>query len=1265
MLKQTIHIASKQLYYLTTFLVVMAVLIVLTALLLSQQVTERQDDIANWVSTQTGYTITIEKAGLYWFDLIPKLEISGVKMMPKQGDNPVFRAEQLFLALDVFGSIRSREITAAYTRIQQAKIAVKRDESGAFRVVGIDSGETANTKLKDVMSLLTRLPKSRLDNVYINYSDALQPELSGLYSVDYASLDFSADNWQLETQVNVPKSIGNTVFVKANADITDTHTFKTWEAHIQADELSVGPLLKTQAWRGAKLEDGLSSFNADIRYKDPESITASVDLHLNDLTLAASDSTKDMAPVIVDQLSGKFTFEQQSSGWSVQGQLNELMMAGESWPQTHFEVINNVADNSFYAESDYIRMSDVTSVALILNDMPTALISAKPAGDIQQLSLTYQPENGLKSISASVNELTFLPWQQFPGANNLSFTLDYKNNTAALDFNSQNISIYADNWLDDAIHFSLLKGQLNGRFDNNNWDISSQNIRLLNDDFDININGQLAKKGEQLESNLEVNLSDFIVKQWQHYVPIKLLEKDFQHWSADAFKGGIIRTGKITMHGDPLAFPFDEKPKAGSFDMQLNVENTHLHYGPGWPDLTEVTGTISGQGNNLVIKSQSGKTAGFNFDDVTTTISNLVRPDPILKVTGLVKGTTSDALNFLKNSPLQSRFGILPEWLSVTGKSDIRLDLTVPLVRLDDTQVKGSVSFINSQLTTKAVEGLVVDTINGRLAFDNKGVSVDKINAQAFNEPITITAQTENAETQVNIDGHLKLSAVNEVWPNAVPSFIKGDTDYNARIDIREPEPGDFELQLSVNSDLGGIEIDAPAPLGKEASSAKALSISIQDHKQHLAYNVRYDDWLDSLFTDDNNQLNGQVMLGGSSASLSSPGFSIAGQIEQINSQEWIDWQNKQPPSKDNFAEKITAINLLIDRLFLAQQIYNDLHVQATQQENSWKVLLSSAQMKGEILLPEMVSNEQPIKLDFDYLNTVVNFDSATIVEKAKSELWPAIDIDIDSLKLNNLLLGKLNLVGIQEQTDKWTIKQASLTSDYMTASLSGSWTHSEQSDLSRFKLNVNSNSLEDLLDSFNYQKVIAARQVKTEADLYWNAAPTDVSRENIQGDLSLSVGRGSLMDVEPGAAGRIFGLLSIAAIPRRLSLDFSDLFGGGFDFSSIKGHFKFKDGIATTDDFTMQGDSAIIEMKGPIDMVSETYNQVVKITPKVSSTLPIAGAMAGGPIGLGVGTAILIFDKIAGTVLDKQLVNLISYRYRLNGPWQEPKLTPLTQSTE
>ena len=97
--------------------------------------------------------------------------------------------------------------------------------------------------------------------------------------------------------------------------------------------------------------------------------------------------------------------------------------------------------------------------------------------------------------------------------------------------------------------------------------------------------------------------------------------------------------------------------------------------------------------------------------------------------------------------------------------------------------------------------------------------------------------------------------------------------------------------------------------------------------------------------------------------------------------------------------------------------------------------------------------------------------------------------------------------------------------------------------------------------------------------------------------------------------------------------------------------------GLATTEDLVLKGAPATIEMTGPIDLVNKRYNQRVKIIPNVASTLPVAGAVAGGPIGLAAGAAVLLFDKLADTILGIEIVNLISYSYDLTGTWDDPQL--------
>ena len=83
MLLRSLHIASRQLFYLLVIGIILGLLGLMSAVWLSDEVASRKDEIADWASNKTGYPVTIESAGLYWFDLIPKLEVRQVALLQK------------------------------------------------------------------------------------------------------------------------------------------------------------------------------------------------------------------------------------------------------------------------------------------------------------------------------------------------------------------------------------------------------------------------------------------------------------------------------------------------------------------------------------------------------------------------------------------------------------------------------------------------------------------------------------------------------------------------------------------------------------------------------------------------------------------------------------------------------------------------------------------------------------------------------------------------------------------------------------------------------------------------------------------------------------------------------------------------------------------------------------------------------------------------------------------------------------------------------
>jgi len=103
-----------------------------------------------------------------------------------------------------------------------------------------------------------------------------------------------------------------------------------------------------------------------------------------------------------------------------------------------------------------------------------------------------------------------------------------------------------------------------------------------------------------------------------------------------------------------------------------------------------------------------------------------------------------------------------------------------------------------------------------------------------------------------------------------------------------------------------------------------------------------------------------------------------------------------------------------------------------------------------------------------------------------------------------------------------------------------------------------------------------------------------------------------------------------------------------GFSFDVMKGHFVVMDGDAFTDDFAINGTSVNIDISGRTGLVARDYDQLVTVTPQVTSTLPIAGAIAGGPA---VGAAVFLADKLMGDSFNR----LTQVKYHVTGSWDKP----------
>ena len=91
-------------------------------------------------------------------------------------------------------------------------------------------------------------------------------------------------------------------------------------------------------------------------------------------------------------------------------------------------------------------------------------------------------------------------------------------------------------------------------------------------------------------------------------------------------------------------------------------------------------------------------------------------------------------------------------------------------------------------------------------------------------------------------------------------------------------------------------------------------------------------------------------------------------------------------------------------------------------------------------------------------------------------------------------------------------------------------------------------------------------------------------------------------LEIEPGL-GKLVGLISLQALPRRITLDFRDVFSEGFQFDRISSSAQIDSGVLKLKEFRMRGSAAEVEMTGEIDLAHETQDLRVRVLPSLTDS--------------------------------------------------------------
>ena len=243
-------------------------------------------------------------------------------------------------------------------------------------------------------------------------------------------------------------------------------------------------------------------------------------------------------------------------------------------------------------------------------------------------------------------------------------------------------------------------------------------------------------------------------------------------------------------------------------------------------------------------------------------------------------------------------------------------------------------------------------------------------------------------------------------------------------------------------------------------------------------------------------------------------------------------------------------------------------------------------------------------------------------------------------------ILGKLEINSSNKNTRLWSIDNLTIINPQHIFTADGEWIETDAGSMTKIDFKWKVDDLEKTMDQIGYPNLVKKGNARFNGIANWEGSPFNLSTEQITGNFSMDIDKGEILEAKPGI-GRLFGLLTLQNLPKRLSLDFSDLFSKGFIFDSINAGVRINSGILSSNNFKMSGPAAEVLMDGEVDIMEETQNLHVTVKPFVSDSLSLA-ALAGGPL---AGAAAFIAQKVLKDPLNKVLTD----EYQITGTWDEP----------
>ena len=1259
-------------------------LLVGIARLLLPLVPDYQNEIRRWAGDATGFDVEFEYISASWPFAGPELRFVDVTISSRDDQSPILDAEILTVGISLMRLLLDREVTLNRIGVETTRLEIETDTAGSVLVQGRPIADLI--RINPVAGQNFELPalEIELNDIAVSYSNAGKEEVLDFF-VTELDVSLSGIGVALDGSVEIAEEFGERVRVSLDLPVALLQSIQQpesaveggpereepeWSVYLDGENLRVDRILEFLLGMDVPLGNtrGDMVIWANFLGLIPQNTTVELDLDSVELAGPAGESET------YGSISGQLEWQLSDGGWILAGSDLQIERANQTWPEGDFSIVFQAEDDGseqqINASANFLRLHDLYPIALAVasEDARTTLLPSDIRGDIRNFDLNLRlgaDAPAIFDLQINFDDLGFTVSSEQESISGISGALLADQHGGRLQIDSEDVEIALPNIFATPLEAESIDGLLVWRVSENNIRVLSDNVRVRtpyasgNTRFELNLPGNGESPTIDLTASAEMPDGTNSLR----YMPMKVFGPALEGWLERAIVGGRMPGAKFELRGALREFPYDHDE--GVFRIAVDVEDGIFDFADDWPRVEDLDAQIVFDGVKLYVTRNRGRIGDIPFGNAEARMEDI--RTGMLSLSGEEIVEFNEMLGFLRASPVSDAIGPTLYKIKGQGQLDAELRLSLPILQMDDYELRVDVEVEDAAI---GLDGLDYgfSAVSGTLRVENTKIYADALTAQLLDEPVTINIRPATEEEGLythfaRVTGATPVRRWMETLSLPFPEYFDGRINWRAMalIPVRD-EDAQTPLHLLVRSDMSGVESKLPAPLGKAADSAQALEIDIafpEDDVLEVSGLLRKEiSWAMRLEAVDNGwQIERGAVHGGPAMALLpvEPGIHLSGRLETLRFDDWLALTDGDEDSE--WLELYRKADFSIGQLYLFGQAFSDVDLEAGPDDRYWQIDFDGPKIMGRVSVPIEQSQGQPIDVQMQRL-WLQETDPADAGSTDPRTIQP-VTIDVQDFALRSMNFGHLKST-LTSVSSGIILDPIEIAAETFSIDGYAAWlVHPNDQSIqqTQLKLDLDGTDIKATLTSLGYQPVMEGEVVRVSGDITWPDGPSEDFLSQADGTLTVYMKDGALLEVEPGG-GRFLGVLSVAAIPRRLALDFSDVFDEGLAFDTLKGDFILNQGDAYTCNLKLEGSVADLGVVGRAGVAAEDYDQIAVVRPHVSSVLALPATVVGGPV---LGAAMLLFTQL----FKKPLSAIGESYYRVTGTWDEPILEKIKRTDQ